>query len=223
MTTDDQGRSIYLQDDGTAYVPNVGDGTSAEITAGPDGSKIIAFSDGTRSIIDKDGNQTLFDKYGRPLAIAAANAAPKFLTGQSVTQGSKLASNLALNMALAGWLDNSPRVTSTSMQAFDYAVRFGKFAPVIAAPVGMYMDIRNGMEPGKAVTIGALSAGATIAAAAVLGPGLVPALAAAGIGAGVYYGGKWAYDKLPDGVTDGINSGVKAVGSGIASAWRSIF
>lgn len=223
VTTDEQGRTIYVHDDGTAYIPNVGDGTSAEVTAGADGSKVIWFSDGTRSVIDKDGNQTLFDKYGTPMMTAAANAAPKLLTGQAVSQGSKLASNIAVSMAIAGWLDNNPQVANASMKTFDYAVRFGKLAPAVAAPVGMYMDIKNGIEPGKAVTVGALSAGATIATAALLGPGLVPVVIAAGVGAGVYYGGKWAYDKLPDGVTNGINSGVKAVGSGITSVWKSIF
>ncbi|GAC69560.1 hypothetical protein GS4_26_00070 [Gordonia soli NBRC 108243] len=223
VTTDERGRTIYGQDDGTLYIPNVGDGTSAEVTAGADGSKVIAFSDGTRSVIDKDGNQTLFDNYGTPLMTAAANAAPKLLTGQAASQGSKLASNVAVSMAIAGWLDNNPQIASTSMKTFDYAVRFGKLAPAVAAPVGMYMDIKNGMEPGKAVTVGALSAGATIATAALLGPGIVSVVIAAGVGAGVYYGGKWAYDKLPDGLTNGINSGVKAVGSGIASAWRSVF
>lgn len=85
------------------------------------------------------------------------------------------------------------------------------------------MDITNGMDPGKAVTIGAIGAGATIATAAILGPGLVPALAAAGVGMGAYYGSKWAYGKLPDGVQGGISSGAKAVGSGAAKVWKSIF
>lgn len=45
---------------------------------------------------------------------------------------------LAPNMALAGWADNNPAAVNSSLKVFDNAVRVGKFAPAIAAPVGMY-------------------------------------------------------------------------------------
>lgn len=127
----------------------------------------------------------------------ATKAAPKFLTGQAVTKGSKLLAYQAQNFALAGLLDGSAALVDRSLLVAEYATKFGRFgAPVIAAPVGIYMDIRSGVDPGEAVTSGVVGAGVTVAALAVLGTGFLPGLAAAGIGLGAYYGTKWLYGKI---------------------------
>lgn len=195
--------------------------TVATQSTTPEGDHVVTVSqpnsDGTvdtqqvvGSAVNADGDIVLLQSDGRAynpttgkfeaitdkLLESATNAAPKFLTGQGVSQGSKLVIAQANNLAVAGLIDGSSSWVNGSLTAAEYAAKFGKFAPAVAAPVGMYVDIKNGVDPGEAVTAGVAGAAATIAVAAVLGPGIVPALAAGAVGAGAYYGTRWLYGKI---------------------------
>ncbi|GAB4586234.1 hypothetical protein [Nocardia sp. IFM 10818] len=144
----------------------------------------------------------------------ATKDAPKFLTGQTVTQGSKLLAPQAQNFALAGLLDGSASLVDRSLLAAEYTTKFGRFgAPIISAPVGIYRDIRSGVDPGEAITSGVVGADVTVAAPAVLGTGFLPGLAAAGIGLGAYYGTNGCTERFLDDAANDIPSP-----SGTASA-----
>jgi hypothetical protein len=227
---DAEGRPIDLFDEnsemGTRWNPVTEQWEPAQqpdllISTNARGDQVLIRDDGTAYNFRTGQIEDVTEK----MIQTAEHSAPKFVTGQIVSQGAKFGITQAEAFAIAGLIDGNPALTNKSLTVLENAARIGKIAPAAAAPVGMYMDIRSGVAPGEAISAGTgtVGAAAAIGTAAVLGTGIAPALVAAGVGMGAYYGTRWAYGKLPDGVKGTIDDAVGAVGHSIGNAWNSMF
>jgi len=153
---------------------------------------------------------------------AELHSLPKQATQQIATQGGKYLANQAIDLGaetLAGLNNLGPKAINGAMAVAEGATKVVRFAPAIAAPAGMYMDIRSGMSPGMAITAGTASATAAIVAGSLAtGPVGLTMLAGAGAGIAGYYAGKAVYKALPDSWQRGIDTALSATGRTIANA-----
>ncbi len=104
----------------------------------------------------------------------------------------------------------------------------GKGTGPALAPLAAYFDIKDGMDPGKALAANAASAGAAFLAGAAMAaltpaaPAVAVVVVGAAVGVAAYQGVKWAYSKLPEGTQQAIDSGLRAAGDAAKEAGKSV-
>ncbi|MVU82810.1 hypothetical protein GPX89_36945 [Nocardia sp. ET3-3] len=110
QTTDDQGNVVYLQDDGTLFTPDVGDGTSATTTVADDGTITIVSSDLSKIVLFADGSAAAFDKFGNKIDKAIDKQLQRW--PQRAAQGGAAATKFLVERQLSSVLSAMENLTA---------------------------------------------------------------------------------------------------------------